>query len=207
MIQTVEGQNLLTRNLQLKDILDESSDDMESDDDELAIPTYTPQGTDFIFGVGPIHEDLLFFHPPISQVLLYWHVYLENCECLLRLMHTPSFTPIIENAVRNGFQGLHKSDELLMFAFYFAAVTSLTDKDTIHHFREERGALLPKYELAIKHGLTRARLLHTQDLKVLQALVLYLVCPSPSFCSKVCTDMFRHASQTQTPKFQLLSGT
>lgn len=133
-------------------------------------------------------------------------MYLENCECLLRLIHTPSFTPIIENAVQNNFQDLHKSDELLMFAFYFAAVTSLTDEDAVREFGEEKGALLPKYELAIKHGLTRARLLHTQDLKVLQALVLYLVCFSTSLDLEIDADFFRRAFQTPTLMFQLSSG-
>lgn len=128
-----------------------------------------------MFGVSPVFEDLSFFHPPISQVLHYWQVYLDNCECLLKLVHTPTMNRTIQNAVRNDFHDLDKSDELLMFSFYFAAITSLSEDEVQHQLGQEKSTLMDRYELAIKHGLTRARFLKTQDLKVLQALVLYLV--------------------------------
>jgi hypothetical protein len=135
----------------------------------------TSKGIDFVFGVSPVFDDLSFFHPPLSQVLHYWQVYLDNCECLLKLIHTPTFSLIIQNTVRNDFHDLDKSDELLMFCFYFAAITSLTEDEVLHQFGQKKASLLERYELAIKHGLTRARFLQTQDLNVLQALVLYLV--------------------------------
>jgi hypothetical protein len=159
----------LTWDIQLKEILDESSDEIESEYEDFSIPGNSLRGVDFIFGVGPVYEDLSMFHPPPSQIQQHWFVYLENCECLLRLIHAPSFTPVIQNAVRSQFRDINKSDELLMFCFYFASLTSLTDEEVDQQFSEDRGALLAKYELAIKHGLTRARFLHTQDLKVLQA--------------------------------------
>jgi hypothetical protein len=149
---------------------------MDSEDGEGALPTNTTKGTDFIFGVCPIFEDLSPFHPPLSQILYYWQVYLNNCEGLLKLIHAPTANTMIQNAVRNDLRNLDKSDELLMFCFYFAAITSLTEDEVMRQFGQERSPLLERHELAIKHGLTRARFLQTQDLKVLQALVLYLVC-------------------------------
>jgi hypothetical protein len=166
---------LLTSWLQLNELLEDSAEDIDTEDEEKSTPMTTYRGTDFIFGVSPIFEDLSYFHPPISQVLHYWQVYLDNCECLLKLMHTPTVNLIIQNAVRNDFHGLGKSDELLIFCFYFAAITSLTDEEVMRQFGQERSPLLEKHELAIKHGLSRAKFLQTQDLKVLQALVLYLV--------------------------------
>jgi hypothetical protein len=83
---------------------------------------------------------------------------------------------MIQNAVRNNFHNLDKSDELLMFCFYFAAITGLTEDEVMRQFGQGRTSLLERHELAIKHGLLRARFLQTQDLKALQALVLYLVC-------------------------------
>jgi hypothetical protein len=83
---------------------------------------------------------------------------------------------MIQNAVRNNFHNLDKSDEILMFCFYLAAITSLTEDEVMSQFEQERAFLLERHELAIRHGLSRARFLQTQDLKALQALVLYLVC-------------------------------
>jgi len=147
------------------------------------------RGTDFIFGVSPIYEDLSYYHPPRHQILHYWQVYLDNCEGLLKLLHNPTVSVFVQNAVRNDFHGIDQSDELLMFCFYFAAITSLTDDEVMRQFGQEKSSLLKKHELAIKHGLTRARFLQTQDLKVLQALVLYLVCVSCIGSINSCTNI------------------
>jgi hypothetical protein len=88
---------------------------------------------------------------PIS--ILYWQICLENCECLLKLIHTPTVNLMVQNAVNNDFHNLNKSDELLMFCFYFAATTSLTEDETMHQFGQEKASLLESHELAIKHGL------------------------------------------------------
>lgn len=166
---------MLTSGPQLNELLDDSTDDIDSEYGESPLPMTTRKGSDFVFGVSPIFEDLSFFHPPLSQVLHYWQVYLDNCEGLLKLIHTPTVNLVIQNTVRNDLHNLDKSDELLMFCFYFAAITSLTEDEVMRQFGQKRTSLLERHELAIKHGLTRARFLQTQDLKVLQALVLYLV--------------------------------
>lgn len=166
---------MLTSRDQLNALLEVSTEDTDTDEEEALPPMAMSTGTDFIFGVSPTFEDLSYFHPPISQVLHYWQVYLDNCEGLLKLMHTPTVNLMVHNAVRNDFHDLDKSDELLMFCFYFAAITSLTDDEVMRQFGQQRPSLLEKHEFAIKHGLTRARFLQTQDLKVLQALVMYLV--------------------------------
>jgi len=85
---------------------------------------------------------------------------------------------MIQNAVRNDFHNLDKSDELLMFCFYFAALTSLTEDEVMHQFGQEKASLLERHGLAIKHSLTRARFLQIQDLKVLQASAVSCMCYS-----------------------------
>jgi hypothetical protein len=130
---------------------------------------------DFIMGEVGTYEDLTIFHPALNQIRHYWQVYVDNCEVILRMMHEPTVAVVVEDAIRTNLESLSRSEELLMFAIYFAAVSSLPAKRCQEEFGDEQEVLLARYQLAIKHGLNRSRFLYTQDLKVLQAFVLYLV--------------------------------
>lgn len=105
----------------------------------------------------------------------YWAVYLERCERLLRMAHSPSTSVLIDDAVQNDFHNISQTDELFLFCIYFAAITTLTSEEVSHQFGTDRSSLLVRYEFAIKQALIRARFLQTQDFRVLQALVLFLV--------------------------------
>lgn len=162
----------------IKDILGEGSGEEEESDyeeyDTIGSPSASSQ--DFILGQVPHVEDLSMLHPPINHIRTYWHTYLENCESFLRLLHTPTMTIIVHEAINNSLNLLARSDELLLFCIYFAATSSVTEQECLQLFGYEKEALLQKYQIGIKHALARARFMHSQDLKVLQGLVLYLVC-------------------------------
>lgn len=163
--------------VQIKNILGDSSGDTESeyeDDDYTGSPESSNQ--DFILGQVPHVEDLTILHPPISHITTYWHTYLENCESFLRLFHTPTMTLMVQTAINTSLSGLVPSDELLLFCVYFAATTSVSEHECVQLFGYEKDALIQKYQIGIKHALARAKFMHSQDLKVLQGLVLYLVC-------------------------------
>ena len=62
-----------------------------------------------------------------------------------------------------------------MFAVYFSAVTSISNKDCKAIFDEPKGSLLAKFHLNTQRALIKARLLKSSDLAVLQAFVLFVV--------------------------------
>ncbi|KAK4692341.1 hypothetical protein P7C71_g4837, partial [Lecanoromycetidae sp. Uapishka_2] len=66
--------------------------------------------------------------------------------------------------------------EVFMFAIYYAAVTSLSAEDCIRHLGLERQAALRKYRFAVEQALARAGFLSTQDLVILQSMLLFLTC-------------------------------
>jgi hypothetical protein len=161
--------------IDLEDSNDESND--EDEEDSLGPPTSSevfPAG--FLLGeVDHAPVNLAALHPPVSQIPLYWQLYMENCECLLRILHAPTTSRIVEDAQRDR-NGLSKSNELLMFSLYFATITSLSPEEVLMHFGHDKQFLILRYETAVHKALVNAGFLNSQDFTVLQAFVLYLVC-------------------------------
>lgn len=65
--------------------------------------------------------------------------------------------------------------QALMFAMYFAAITSLTPKECTTQFGEQKQDLLSRYRFGTEQALIQAELLNSMEMVTLQALVLYLV--------------------------------
>lgn len=149
------------------DALGRSSDE---DAEEDAVPQ---DSIDFALGFTSTAANLYTSHPPASQILELWNIYLENFDPLTKIVH-PTLQSAIEKAIVD-LSSLPKSLEALLFAVYGAAVLSLNDDDCHQRFGESRKALLSRYRLATKTALSRAKLMASVDLMVLQALLIHLL--------------------------------
>lgn len=159
------------------DVLENSDEDSNEEDEEdsLGPPTSSEvYPAHFLFGVSQPTISLATSHPSPSQALLYWKLYIENCECILKIFHVPTTSLVVEQA-QVDLNGLSRGNEALLFAIYYATITSLSPDDTYTNFGTEREVLLSRYESGVQRALVNAGLLNTQDLTVLQAFVLYLV--------------------------------
>lgn len=65
--------------------------------------------------------------------------------------------------------------QALMFAMYFAAITSLTAEECMVIFREQKQQLLARYRFGTEQALVQADILNSMEMVTLQALVIYLV--------------------------------
>lgn len=65
--------------------------------------------------------------------------------------------------------------QALMFAMYFAAVTSVAPEECMAQFGEPKQQLLTKYRYGTEQALVQAQLLTSSEMVTLQALVIYLV--------------------------------
>ena len=71
-----------------------------------------------------------------------------------------------------------------MFAIYFATITTMSPEDVLTRLGGDKSVLLSQYQMAVQKAIVNAGFLNTQDLAVLQAFVLYLVCfPMNFLCS------------------------
>jgi hypothetical protein len=62
-----------------------------------------------------------------------------------------------------------------LFAIYYGATTSLSGRDCVAKLGEEKSILLARYRFAVEQALARANFLNTEELVVLQALVIFLM--------------------------------
>nr|OQO13184.1 hypothetical protein B0A51_17700 [Rachicladosporium sp. CCFEE 5018] len=164
----------------LKGILNHSDDsDFEDGDSPSAgnqLPSHAQQNHNgFIFGFSSQNVDMLSLHPLPSYVPLYWQTYKENVDPLVKVLHIPTIEPTILRAASHLAQ-LSKGFEVLLFTVYYAAVTSLSLKHCYERFNEDKGVLLTRYRFAIEQALARANFLTTEEVIVLQAFVVFLIC-------------------------------
>jgi len=75
-------------------------------------------------------------------------------------------------------ENVSKGMEALMFSIYSMAITSLSASECMELFGEERAVLLARYQAGSRQALSRAGLLRSSDMTILQAFVLYLVSKS-----------------------------
>ncbi len=110
---------------EIREMLDDQEFDSDSDAPVLPSDARTePNHQSFIMGYSSSEVDLKALHPLPSQIPFYWQAFLENVQPLVKILHTPTMNKVIKE-VQNNLDSLSKSTEALMFAIYFATITSM----------------------------------------------------------------------------------
>ena len=169
-----------------KQIVELRLNDYSDEDDESVHESPTesfPSRSSFVFGLA--QTDLRLLHPSPAQISLLGDFYLANFDSLFKLLHKPSMQSLVRATIqdRNNVPG-GKGAEALMFAIYFAAITSLNADECIQLFGEEQSGLLARYRYASERALAQADFLNSMELVTLQAFSIFLVCALFSLRSK-----------------------
>lgn len=82
----------------------------------------------FILGYRSADVDLRPLHPLPSQIPYMWQVYKENVDPIAKVLHVPTVEKLV-NQTRKDLDNLTPANEALMFAIYFAAITSMDEVD------------------------------------------------------------------------------
>ncbi|PVH93292.1 hypothetical protein DM02DRAFT_619357 [Periconia macrospinosa] len=155
----------------LKSILVENSDDEETQDSPDTTP---PQNTGFMFGYSSSNVDMLALHPPLKQGIELWGLYRANVDPLVKVLHNPTFELIYLQAIAQPDK-ISKSLEPLVFAIYYAAVTSVPREHSLLKWGEERDTLLSRYRFGLEQALARANFLINDEMVILQAFIIFMV--------------------------------
>lgn len=103
-----------------------------------------------------------------------WNIYKKRVEPLTKLLHLP----LLEQAVLV-FNPLNSSSsdgmQCIVLAVYYGAVTSLGEEECVVLFANGQAQVLSRMREELEELFAKALLLHTGDLRPLQALTLYLV--------------------------------
>ncbi|KAF7597110.1 hypothetical protein BBP40_010584 [Aspergillus hancockii] len=159
---------------ELQDLLDPSSSEEEDHPSPASTSTHSTNHDGFLFGFYSLSHSLRSYHPPPSKVALLWDIYLENVAPLLPIVHKPTGKQLFANAAEHP-ESLDKNSEALLLAMYFVSVVSLTPEQCISLLGEERDASVSRYRFAVEQALSKANLLNTQSLMLLQAAVIFLI--------------------------------
>lgn len=162
---------------EMRDILDDPSE--EEDDypspSSGSISSASANGQGFLFNFSSTVHSLRNFHPPARQIPIYWEIFKENVDPVLRILHRPMTEKTVAEAARN-LDHLSKTMESTMFAIYYAVVTATEPADCVTRLGFDKEAGLKKYRFAFEQSLARANLLSTQEVELLQVFTLFLSC-------------------------------
>ncbi|PSR79966.1 fungal-specific transcription factor domain-domain-containing protein [Coniella lustricola] len=130
----------------------------------------------FLFGhnLGSSRVDSREFHPLPSQIPFLLNTYSENVNIFTQAVHMPTLAKTVRDLRGADASTLPPSKEALLFAVYYAAVTSMEEDDVLNNFGTSKGELNLKFRLGLEHALARADFLNVPDLTVLQAFVVFL---------------------------------
>jgi len=158
----------------LKGILNESSDE-EEDYPSPDTSEFASSHQSFIFGYRSTNVDMLSLHPSPEKFERLWAIYKENVDPLVKVLHVPTIEPTVL-AAKNRLDKIHKGLEALLFAVYYAAATSLLAEECREQLGEEKDELIQRYRFGVEQALARANFLSSDELIVLSAFVIFLIC-------------------------------
>ncbi|KAK6387083.1 hypothetical protein LTS17_000349 [Exophiala oligosperma] len=167
---------------EIGDALGDSSDE-DNGPDELA-----EEAADVVLGSLETPASIDELHPSTEQTMELWRIYLRNVSPVLKLLHAPTTEQTIQTVMVRP-EKMSRSFEALLFAIYSAAVMSMRDEDCEQRFGQTRKHLLSRYIRATKLALTRAKLMGTSNLTVLQAYLLHLVAVREFYDSRTLWNM------------------
>jgi hypothetical protein len=161
-----------------KEILDESSDEEFVDSNGPPQTRPVPvAGWHMLLGGAKVTTKLGHLHPQPLQIFKLWQTYLENINPLVKIFHAPTVQQLILNA-SGDLNHVPKNLEALMFAIYSVALLSIDDAECCSIMGEYKKAITQRFQSGVQYALINANFLKTNDLMVLQALVLFLVRPN-----------------------------
>ncbi|KAI0486660.1 hypothetical protein F4859DRAFT_466453 [Xylaria cf. heliscus] len=145
-------------------------DDIESEPLEKRILRPSIQGVPFFWGsTNAIYENL---QPLPSQISYIWETFVENVDPFIKVLHVPTVGKMLKEA-KGKFNSMARGMEALMFAISLAAVTSLQEDEVRDNFGEDRKTLLARLRHGTEQALSRAGVLNTTDVGIVQALIIY----------------------------------
>ena len=107
----------------VSDEFDESEDDISPDQSPQQNFAASSDHHSFLMGYRSADVDLAGLHPLPAHVPFLWQIYLENVEPLVKVLHIPTMDKLIRRLRQR--VDLSPGDEALVFAIYYAAVTSM----------------------------------------------------------------------------------
>lgn len=156
---------------------DEMKRPIDEEDDHTNVEQHRP---DFLNGIGALPSTTgttveLPKHPGPKEIQELWTTFVTNVHPLVKIFFAWEQHQMLNNIVADP-TNCSRGEAALAFAIYFIAVLSMSEHDCKELFLgSSKPIVLDKYQAYIEAALLSADYTATSDLRVLQALVLYMV--------------------------------
>lgn len=166
----------------IRETLEDFPDDESDEPHKKSLPS-APNDSSFqdfdmiSFGVSSCVVDPAILKAPSRSILItLLDIYIYRVDSVLKVSHVPTLRSLMLSEEQASAESTNcPSREALKFAICFTAVCTLTEVERQNLLMEERNGIINRYRLAAEVMLSRANLLTTSDITVLQAFVIYLV--------------------------------
>ncbi|RJE18736.1 hypothetical protein PHISCL_08923 [Aspergillus sclerotialis] len=115
------------------------------------------------------------FHPNPQLALNLWATYVRKVDPVLKILHIPTSQSVVIGIILKPTSA-NPSQVALVFAIYFASVTSLDDIEAASILPESKNTLLDRFKAGLNQALMQADFLNKPELLSLQALAIFLTC-------------------------------
>lgn len=131
------------------------------------------QPTTTIFGFSGVSDSMRAQHPPLFQSVALLSLFTENVLPLVHIFHMPTTSRLYWDAIET-LDSLDRNTEALLFAIYYSAILSADPERRESILGISSNTALETYRFAVEQAITRADLLNTRSILLLQAVVLFL---------------------------------
>ncbi|KAL9097653.1 MAG: hypothetical protein Q9163_006321 [Psora crenata] len=138
--------------------------------------SYNPRSLNIFGSAIGSSRTLRPLHPPPSHILTLCELYVSNVDPVFKILHAPSLRILVSKLASN-LDSIPTDNyfEPLLFAMYYAAITTLANEQCLQLFQQEREFLLGRYRAGTERALANADFLNTTEMGTLQALSIFLI--------------------------------
>lgn len=118
------------------------------------------------------------FHPSKFTSVQLWRVFVDNVDCLFKIIHIPTSEILVYTVIHNP---AHASAEALAlcYSIYYAATVALDEREDCQQLLgEDWTSALHRYKTGLEQTFAQADLIENPTVVMLQAMAIYLVCCS-----------------------------
>ena len=115
-------------------------------------------------------------HPSAPHALQLCDLYASNVDPIFKILHIPTMQRLVSTKSANPNQiPPGEPSTALLFAIYYSAITTLTEKECLATFENGKETLLARYRTGVENGLANADFIRRPNFCSLQALTIFMV--------------------------------
>ena len=175
----------------IRDILDQSSDEEDISPPGTNYNENTPQQSPFNFiltapGSFMSAPDALEDLPPAFADTLA-SIFIVRVHPVVKLLHAARVRDMANDTSLTSLTNQDDAGaEALKFAIYYSAVNTLDDSECMQHLQQPKARLMYRFRFALEVLLSKANFVTTEDVRVLQAFIIFIVSAAVSLISIDC---------------------